>query len=135
MTNTAYCATMIIKTKIVLYNTEKPRRNKMKTLMMSLMAAAFVLVAASMASANMMGSDYHGLTAIDSAGIASIAIHSPSAPVVKAESEKLVFDSNGLFAVNVLKATETSAVAGTDMEKGKNLYCFDSVTKFCAKAY
>ncbi|MBI5189684.1 MAG: hypothetical protein HZA22_03265 [Nitrospirae bacterium] len=118
----------------------------MKTLMMSLMAAAFVLVAASFSGAEMMWKDYsgattqeyHALEAIDSAGIAVITITPPSGPIVSVASEELVFDSNGVFTATVLKAAphDASASAGKGMmeEKG-TLYCFGSLNRQCAEAY
>lgn len=111
----------------------------MKTLMMGLMAAAFLFGAASLASADMMGSSFHDLTAIDSAGITTVAISAPSAPVGFVEVlDKIALDSNGIWLVNDIYATpaETGMMAGSSMEeKVKDLYCFDSTSKFCARAY
>lgn len=112
----------------------------MKTLMMSLMAAAFVLVAASLASANMMGSGHHSLNAIDPAGVASIEIREAASPVgfVKVY-DKISLDPNNLWVVNDIYSDHTGyetiaekvGMEGTE----KTLLCFDSVSKFCAKAY
>jgi hypothetical protein len=106
----------------------------MKTLISTLFAALFVLAVASVASAGDITS-FTSLSALDSSGVSVIAVHSPSMPLTISASENIYLDSNRVWSVSEVKniGASRSEMAGKSMDKS-SLYCFDSNSKFCARA-
>ncbi len=103
----------------------------MKTLILSMVASIFVMVAAATAMAGTMSSSYNGLGSIDSSGVSIVNIETPSSPLSLASTDRIYLDSNmvwGVDAIHNIKYSET--VAGKMSEP--TLVCFDFVHSFCA---
>lgn len=107
----------------------------MKTMVFTMFAAAFMLVAASAAYSAMSSA----VTAIDSNNRAVVSISEVSTPITTSARDTVSFDSNGLWLASdysKVSAGETAMASREKvMERSKNLYCFDSASKFCAVAY
>jgi len=106
----------------------------MKTLAISLMAAAFVLAA----SGAFAGMASHELVSLDSSHHAVVSISEASSPIAASAGEVLSFDSQGLWTAS----DYTKVSSGSSMSKmasgssvHEKMYCFDSLSRFCAVAY
>jgi len=109
----------------------------MKKMLSTLFVALFVMAAASIAYAGMAGTNYNGLNTLDPSGQTILAVHSPVAPVVLSSHGQIYLDSGKIWAVNDVRNISPSKAfaTGTGMKGTSKLYCFDSGSKFCAKAY
>lgn len=96
------------------------------------MVAGLLVVAA--ATVSYAGHD-KGFASIDTNGVASLSIASPSSPVTMASTEKVNLDSIGVFVANDLRHEETAAAAVTGSKSTEKMLCFDSGSKFCARSY
>lgn len=117
-------------------NLDKLERScAMKKILMLLVAGAFVMFSASSSHAGMVNTDYTGLNAVDSEGLTVVAITAPSAPIITASHEMIYLDSNMEWSVaDLSKVSSSGSVAAVKSgdTSGKNLYCFDSESLFCA---
>jgi len=105
----------------------------MKTLISTLFAGLFVLAVATAVHAGMSGT---GLGSIDSSGTAVVAIHSPGMSTAVSSNEKAYLDSNKVWAVNDIRTIPVERTfLGQKGAANSNLYCFDSGSRFCARAY
>ncbi len=108
----------------------------MKTIAITLMAAAFALVAGSSAYSAMLTD----VSAIDSNHLAVVSISEVSSPIVASSSgDKVAFDSNGVWLAadysKVSSGEHSMASSMKGSEHSSGLYCFDSLSRFCAAAY
>ena len=103
----------------------------MRKLTLFMVAGLLVVAAATVSYAG-----YHNsISSIDTNGVASLSISTPSAPVSVASGEKVNLDSIGVFAVNDLRHEGTAAAAVQEKKGTENMYCFDSGSRFCARSY
>lgn len=101
------------------------------------MLAAVFMLAVSSAAYSAMSS---GLTAIDSNHQAVVSISEVSSPIVASSSgDKVAFDSNGVWLAadysKVSSGEHSMASSMKGSEHSSGLYCFDSLSRFCAAAY
>ena len=96
------------------------------------MVAGLLVVAA--AAVSYAGYD-NGLGSIDTNGVASLSITTPSSPVNMASTDRVSLDSIGVFAANDLRHEGTAAAAVQEKKSTENMLCFDSGSRFCARSY
>jgi len=107
----------------------------MKKLMLSLMAAAFMLAGASLVNAD-CGLSHTKATSIDPSGLTVVSIEAPSHEIVKVSHDVVALDSNGLWKAYTFRDSSPDYRFASDrMNTSHNLYCFDATSKFCANAY
>jgi hypothetical protein len=108
----------------------------MKKLILMVVTGVILAGFAVTANAWMAGSDLHG-SSIDPSGYAVVSIHNPASPLSVASSDRIYLDSNRLWAVNSFHSFTISSEAMTagSMAKPERLYCFDSLSRFCARSY
>jgi hypothetical protein len=103
----------------------------MRKLTLFMVAGLLIVAAATVSYAGYNDS----ITSIDTNGVASLSISTPSAPISVASGEKVNLDSIGVFAVNDLRHSGTAAAAVQEKKGTENMYCFDSGSRFCARSY
>jgi len=103
----------------------------MRKLTLFMVAGLLVVAAATVSYAGYNNS----FASIDTSGIASISITTPSSPVTMASTEKVTLDSIGVFAANDLRHAGTAAAAVQEKKRTESMYCFDSGSTFCARSY
>ena len=103
----------------------------MRKLTLFMVAGLLVVAAATVSYAGYNNS----VTSIDTNGIASVSISSPSSALVVVPVAKVNIDSNGIFAANDLRHTGTAAAAVKGRTSTEKMLCFDSGSAFCARGY
>jgi hypothetical protein len=108
----------------------------MKKLILMVVTGVFLAGFAVTANAWMGGSSSNG-SSIDSLGYAVVSIHTPASPLSVASSDRIYLDSNNIWAVNSFHSFTISSEAMTagTTSKTERLYCFDSLSRFCARPY
>ena len=103
----------------------------MRKLTLIMVAGLLVVAAATVSYAGYNNS----ISSIDTNGVASLSISTPSSPVIVASTEKVSLDSIGVFAANELRHSGTAAAAVTPKASTEKMFCFDSGSRFCARGY
>jgi hypothetical protein len=108
----------------------------MRTLIFLVFTIALLVAFAMTAHAWTAGSDFHG-SSIDPSGYAVVLIHTPASPLSIASPDRIYLDSNRLWAVNSFHSFTVSSEAMTagKLSMPEKLYCFDSLSRFCARSY
>jgi len=107
----------------------------MTRLMLSLIAAVFMIAAASIAYAS-CGASHYSAVSIDPSGHTVVSIQAPSHETVTASHDYVTLDSNGHWTAYRFEGSAASSrMAGEHMKKTTNMYCFDASSRFCANAY